>query len=248
MTALDAVQGGAWSRWGATMGRPTAILAVSAHFERAPVTLGATTEVPLVYDFSGFPRPLYQVRYPAPPAPALADRVQALLGASRSPGGVAVRRDPARGHDHGTWVPLRWLYPQADVPVLSLSLPSQEPRRLVAMGRALRPLRDEGVLVLGSGNVTHNLGQLARSPGAATPAWAREFDEWCAAALLRRDLDAFLDWTAKAPAARWAHPSAEHFTPLLVVLGAGVDDAAPPAFPVTGFEAGSISRRAIQFG
>jgi 4,5-DOPA dioxygenase extradiol len=139
------------------------------------------------------------------------------------------------------------MYPGAEVPVLALSLPTQDPARLVALGRALAPLRDEGVLVLGSGNVVHNLRALSRE-GTAPPSWAKEFDEWAAGALASRDVSALVDWRRRAPGAREAHPTAEHWTPVLVALGAGLDGGEPVRFPVAGFEAGSVSRRCVQVG
>jgi 4,5-DOPA dioxygenase extradiol len=241
-TVLDATRGGEWTRWTAAFPRPASILVVSAHWERAPATVGATTAVPLVYDFYGFPREMYALRYPAPGSPGLARRVGECLAPL---GGV--RSDPGRGLDHGAWCPLRWMYRDADVPVLSLSLPTQDPARLVALGRALAPLRDEGVLVLGSGNVVHNLRALGRD-GTPPPAWSKEFDEWTSRTVAARDLDALVDWRRKAPGAREAHPTAEHWTPLLVASGAGVAGGGDVRFPVVGFEAGSVSRRCVQFG
>jgi 4,5-DOPA dioxygenase extradiol len=243
MTALDARKGGAWTRWASSFAKPKAILVVSAHWERAPVTIGATTTVPLVYDMVGFPEELYRVRYPSPGAPKLAARVERLL----APLGP-VRHDAQRGLDHGAWVPLRWMVPDADVPVLPLSLPTADGPSLVAIGKALAPLRDENVLLLASGNLVHNLGRIAPSDTAPTPTWASEFDEWCEGVLRRRDADAMADWLRKAPAPRWAHPTSEHFTPVLVALGAGLDDPSRVSFPISGFEGGSISRRCVQFG
>jgi 4,5-DOPA dioxygenase extradiol len=242
MLAVDAAKGSELSRWTASFPRPRAVLVVSAHWERAPATIGATTPRPLVYDFSGFPDALYRIRYDAPGAPDLADRVEGLL---RPLGDV--RRAPARGLDHGAWVPLRWMYPDADVPVLPLSLPTQDPVRLLALGRALAPLSREGVLVLGSGNVVHNLGRLARD-GAATPRWASDFDAWVEDVVSRRDLDALADYARRAPAPDLAHPTKEHFTPLILTVGAGVDAGGAVRYPVAGFEAGSISRRCVQIG
>jgi 4,5-DOPA dioxygenase extradiol len=242
-TALDATKGGLWTQWSDRMPRPTAVLVVSAHWERAPITIGATESVPLIYDFSGFDRPLYEVRYAPPGAAALADRVEALLRPRN-----AVRRAPDRGLDHGAWVPLKWMYPRADVPVLPLSLPTQEPGALLRMGRELAPLREEGVLLLGSGNVVHNLGELDWAGNSPPPSWAAEFDAWAAEVLSRGDLDALAEYARKAPAARRAHPTREHFVPLLVVAGAGFERGGRATFPVTGFEAGSISRRCVQVG
>ncbi len=228
--------------WARALPRPRAILMLSAHWEERPVTLGATRPVPLVYDFSGFPARFYQQRYAAPGAPELAARVRALLGRHQQ-----VVQEPRRGLDHGAYVPLVAMYPAADVPVLQVSLPSQDPVQLFTLGRALRPLRDEGVLVVGSGFLTHNLRAISWSPEPRTPAWAAEFDAWATEALTRRDVDALLDYENKAPAVRLALPTREHFVPLLVALGAG-EGSAPPRFPITGFWLGSLTRRSVQFG
>jgi 4,5-DOPA dioxygenase extradiol len=165
-------------------------------------------------------------------------------GLLRAEGPVA--RDPERGLDHGAWVPLLWMYRQADAPVLPLSLPTQDPAALLRIGRALAPLRDEGVLILGSGNVVHNLRRLSGRDGAATPAWAAEFDRWVEETLLRRDLDALADYRRRAPGPDLAHPTKEHFVPLLLAAAAGSTTTGPVTFPVTGFEFGSISRRCVQ--
>lgn len=228
--------------WGRAAPRPRAVLVLSAHWERRPVTLGATTSAPLVYDFYGFPARYYAQRYPAPGAPDLAARVRGLL----APLGP-VADDPRRGLDHGAYVPLAAMYPAADVPVLQLSLPGLEPRTLFAMGRALAPLCDEGVLVLGSGFLTHNLAQADPRPGAPSPAWAREFDAWAAEAIARRDVDALVDFERAAPAVHLALPTTEHFAPLLAALGAAADEGRAPSFPITGFWMGSLTRRSVQF-
>jgi 4,5-DOPA dioxygenase extradiol len=157
--------------WAGRMPRPRSILMLSAHWEERPVTLGATTTVPLVYDFYGFPQRYYEQQYPAPGAPELADRVKQLL-APRD----RMVDDRARGLDHGAYVPLVAMYPQADVPVLQTSLPSMDPEELFALGQRLAPLRDEGVLIVGSGFLIHNLRAMDFSPNAQTPAWAADFD------------------------------------------------------------------------
>jgi len=229
--------------WAGALPRPRAILVLSAHWEARPVTLGATRTVPLIYDFFGFPERHYRQTYPAPGAPELAARVRALL----APHGP-VAEAPERGLDHGAYVPLVAMFPAADVPVLQVSLPGLDPGAVLALGRALAPLRDERVLIVGSGFLTHNLGRIAWQPGAATPAWAREFDAWAAGALERRDVDALLDFEAKAPAARIALPTTEHFVPVLATVGAAADDPAPPTFPITGFWLGSLTRRSVQLG
>jgi 4,5-DOPA dioxygenase extradiol len=240
LLALDPELGRPLRELAARLPRPRAILAVSAHWEEAPLTLGATETTGLIYDFSGFPQQLYRVRYPAPGAPWLADRVLALL-ADRAP------RRSQRGLDHGVWTPLVHLYPDADVPVLQLSMPrSDSPVGLFELGHALAPLRDESVLILGSGNITHNLRRLDWQAGAPVPQWAREFDAWVADVLLRRDFSALVDYPRRAPQLARAHPSDEHLRPLLVAAGAGSDGSV--SFPVEGWEYGSLSRRTVLFG
>ncbi len=229
-------------RWAEAMPRPSSILVLSAHWLEAPVTLGATTTVPLVYDFYGFPERYYAVKYPAPGAPDLALRVRALLAAA----GEETRDDPSRGLDHGAYVPLVAMYPAADVPVLQLSLPALEPARLLALGRRLAPLRDEGVLILGSGFLTHNLRLVDFDERAVVPGWAREFDHWVAETLRRRDVDALLDYRARAPGVALALPTHEHFVPVVAAQGAALDAAC--SFPIEGFVWGPLTKRSVQFG
>ena len=228
--------------WAAALPRPTAVLMVSAHWLEGPApTLGATEAgVPLVYDFYGFPERYYRVTYPAPPAPGLAARVAELAGGERGVG-----RQPMRGLDHGAYVPLVAMYPEADVPVLQLSLPALDPGALLALGAALRPLRDESVLVVGSGFMTHGLPFLREFVlDAPPPDWSKDFDQWAAAALDRRDLPA-LSAFRDVPSARYAHPTVEHLVPLFVALGAAEPDA-PMATPIGGFWLG-LSKRSVQF-
>ncbi|PXY32713.1 dioxygenase family protein [Prauserella muralis] len=235
-----------WTRqlaeWSERLPRPTAILIVSAHWEEAPLTLGATTTVPLVYDFWGFPERYYRVTYPAPGAPELAASVRTLLHSTRTP----VHDAPERGLDHGAYVPLAEMFPAADVPVLQVSMPSLDPGELYDLGRKLAPLRDEGVLIVGSGFFTHNLSAMRAVDGVdgAPPTWSAEFDEWGARALDSGDLDAVLDFQRKAPAAQLAHPRTEHFAPLFVSLGAG--DAAPRTV-IDGYWYG-LAKRSVQLG
>ncbi len=226
-------------RWGAALPRPTAILIVSAHWESRPLTIGATTARPLIYDFSGFPEHYYRMTYASPGAPALAERVRGLLRGH----GITFTDAPARGLDHGSYVPLMCMYPDASVPVLQISMPSLDPAELVAMGRALAPLRDEGVLIVGSGFLTHNLRAMR---SGSTPEWAAEFDAWTADVLARRDLDALLDYRARAPGVALAHPTHEHFAPVLVSVGAALDET--PTFPIDGWWFGSFTRRSVQLG
>jgi 4,5-DOPA dioxygenase extradiol len=198
--------------------------------------------VPLVYDFYGFPEKYYRTGYAAPGAPGLAARVRDLLRRT----GIDCADDPERGLDHGAYVPLVAMYPAADVPVLQISMPRLDARELFELGRALAPLRDEGVLVFGSGFLTHNMAYAFR-PGI--PSWAREFDDWAAEALSRLDVDALIDFQKRAPAARTALPTWEHYAPLLVSAGASAEGAARPkvTFPITGFWLeGAFTKRSVQ--
>jgi 4,5-DOPA dioxygenase extradiol len=238
----DAVWVGELAAWAQALPRPQSILMVSAHWERYPTTLGAVRTVPLIYDFFGFPEEYYQVRYAAPGAPGLASRVRELLRGKD----IACADDPGRGLDHGAYVPLVAMYPAADVPVLQISLPRLDPRVLFDLGRALAPLRDEGVLVFGSGFLTHNM-RYAFRPGI--PDWARAFDLWVAEALSRFDTDSLIDFQRRAPAARTALPTWEHYAPVLVAAGAAADERPTPTFPITGFwMAGAFTKRSVQFG
>ena len=227
--------------WSATLPTPRAILVVSAHWESAPLTLGATEPTPLVYDFWGFAPRYYDIRYAAPGAPALADRVEALL-----PDAQTVVRQPRRGLDHGAFVPLTVMYPEAAVPVLQMSLPTLDPASLLALGQRLRPLRDEGVLIMGSGFTTHGLPYLSDyRPEAVAPGWSQDFDAWTQEALASGDVDALVDFRRRAPGMPYAHPTIEHFSPLFVTLGAaGRADAAPDQV-VDGFWMG-LAKRSIQ--
>ena len=231
---------GELNTWAGAMPKPKSILVVSAHWEERPVTIGATTPVPLVYDFSGFPEKYYQQRYASPGAPALAARIRQIMKND----GVAVNDAPERGLDHGAYVPLVAMYPAADIPVLQLSIPGLDPKALVELGRALAPLRDEGVLIFGSGFLTHNM-RYAFRPGI--PAWAREFDAWAADALVRFDVDALKNFHDRAPAADVALPTWEHYAPLLVCAGAAADAKPDVTFPITGFwMEGAFTKRSVQ--
>jgi 4,5-DOPA dioxygenase extradiol len=223
--------------WGQSLPHPTAILVVSAHWESAPLTIGATTIVPLVYDFYGFPNRYYDITYPSPGAPDLADRVRRLM-VDLTP----VAEDPARGLDHGAYVPLLFMYPDADIPVLQISMPSEDPRVLLEIGRRLAPLRDEGVLIMGSGFMTHSFAAFRER---TTPQGIREFDAWSTEALARKDLDTLLDYRRTAPALRYAHPTVDHFVPLFVALGASLESGADVSTAIEGFWLGN-SKRSIE--
>jgi 4,5-DOPA dioxygenase extradiol len=231
-----------WTRqladWSANIPRPASVLMVSAHWESAPLAIGATTTVPLVYDFWGFADRYYRVIYPAPGAPGLADDVRKLLRAAGTP----VQDTPDRGLDHGAYVPLVEMYPAADVPVLQISMPTLDPQQLFEIGRKLAPLRDAGVLIVGSGFFTHNLRALSWD-GAVTSVMS-DFDHWGAETLARGDIDALLDFQHKAPAARLAHPRTEHFAPLFVTLGAA-GDLTGARTVIDGFWMG-LAKRSIQ--
>lgn len=228
---------------GESLPRPRAILVVSAHWER-PVPAITTSPAPAtIHDFLGWPRELYGLRYPAPGAPWLAERVAGLLAEA----GLPLAADPARGLDHGAWVPLRLGWPAADIPVAQLALiRGGDARAHLALGRALAPLRAEGVLVLGSGAAVHNLGTLAPE-GTPPPAWARAFDAWLAEALAAGVHEALCQFPATPPTARAAHPSPEHLMPLFVALGAGGEDGAAVRLHDS-WSYGSLSMAAYAFG
>jgi len=227
--------------WSSALPRPRAILVVSAHWESAPLTLGATEPTPLVYDFWGFDARFYAIQYANPGAPALADQVEALLSDTQT-----VVRQPRRGLDHGAFVPLTVMYPEADVPVLQMSLPTLDPTTLLDLGQRLRPLRDEGVLIMGSGFTTHGLPFLSDyRPEAVAPGWSQEFDHWTREMLASGDVDSLVDFRRRAPGMPYAHPTIEHFSPLFVTLGAaGRPDAAPEQV-VDGFWMG-LAKRSIE--
>lgn len=206
---------------GPSLPRPKALLVVTAHFEAGAPTLTAAPQPPMIYDFGGFPEPLYRMTYPAPGAPALADKAARLLGLA----GFAPRVDPVRGFDHGTWTPLKLMFPDADIPVVQLSVdPRQDARWHYALGQALAPLRDEGVLIIGSGALTHDLRAFFHraAPGGPDPrVYAKAFAAWMVEAVEQGRIDDVLDWRAKAPEALRNHPTPEHILPLFVALGAG---------------------------
>jgi 4,5-DOPA dioxygenase extradiol len=227
--------------WSQTLPKPTAILIVSAHWEAVPLSLSASGS-PLVYDFGGFDPRYFRMTYPTPDASALAARVAAAMPASEP-----VHEHAGRGLDHGAWVPLKIMYPYADVPVLQLSMPAHEPARLLDLGARLRSLRDEGVLVIGSGFMTHGLPFLTREAfaGNVVPAWSAEFDHWAAEALARGDVDTLAAYQDKAPGLPYAHPTVEHYTPLFITLGAAATPAEPVQTAIEGYQFG-LSKRSFQ--
>jgi 4,5-DOPA dioxygenase extradiol len=245
---MNAIEDNQWSQafraLGAQLPRPRAVLCVSAHWYVAGTFVTDNAQPETIHDFGGFPPALHQVQYPAAGAPDLARRISTLLAAhSASP-----RSD--WGLDHGTWSVLVHALPAADVPVLQLSIDGRLPHaRHIEIGKALAPLRDEGVLVLGSGNVVHNLRDAfgnMRSGRTQTPSWAADFDRDVQSALTQRDAQ-HLGGALDGKNGRDAHPSPDHYLPLLYAFGASLPGDAL-SFPIAGFDAGSISMRAVRFG
>jgi 4,5-DOPA dioxygenase extradiol len=233
-------------RVGAAEPRPRAVAVISAHWESgASIAVGAAPRPRTIHDFGGFPRALYDIQYPASGEPALARTIADRLVAAGFPAGL----DPGRGLDHGAWVPLRFLYPNAGVPVVPVSLPElPDVERLYRLGEALAPLRDEGVLLLGSGSLIHNLARIDMRDKARPPdAWARAFDAWMAERIAARDLPALARWREDAPHAAEAAPTSEHLDPLFGILGAArPGDAITPLFE--GFHHGNLGMRSIHIG
>lgn len=231
------------ANWSAGLPKPRAVLIVSAHWESAPLALSATgAATPLVHDFGGFAARYFSMTYATPDASWLAARVAALM-----PDTEPVHVHAGRGLDHGAWVPLKVMEPAADVPVLQLSMPTHDPERLLALGARLRPLRDEGVLIIGSGYMTHGLPFLRRENIALNhvPGWSREFDAWAADALARGAVDELAGYE-RAPGMPYAHPTVEHYTPLFVALGAATDPEASPTTVIDDFQMG-LAKRSLQF-
>lgn len=220
--------------------RPAAILIISAHWESEPITLSnPNANTPLVYDFSGFDHKFYEMTYNSPAATELAAKVAALIPK------VENILQSNRGLDHGAWVPLRVMYPDADIPVLQMSMPTSDPARLMEIGTRLQPLRDEGVLIIGSGFMTHGLPYIRDwRPDSAAPSWSTEFDNWVAEALSRGDIDTLVSYQNLAPGVRYAHPTVEHFTPLFITLGAATEINAAPDTLIDGYFMG-LSKRSI---
>jgi 4,5-DOPA dioxygenase extradiol len=230
---------------GAQLGRPRAILCVSAHWNTSVPTVSAAAQPETIHDFGGFAPELYRMRYPAPGAPWLAERVAELLAGAD----ITAQVSPTRGLDHGAWVPLSLIYPAADIPVTQLSVqPQAGPAAHFNLGRALAPLRREGVLIMATGSATHNLARLG-GDGAPPPAWAAEFDEWLYEQITRGSVAELLNYRQLAPHAALAHPTDEHLLPLFVALGAGTRDEATRGRALhRGWTHGSLSMAAYAFG
>ena len=236
----DPIWSGQLENWATTLEKPKAILIVSAHWESAPLTLGTTTTgTPLIYDFGGFAPKYYQLQYRAPGAPDLAARVKALMN-------EPVTEQPIRGLDHGAYVPLLTMFPEADIPVLQMSIPTFDPEKLFELGKKLAPLREEGVMIIGSGFLTHGLPFIRDwSINATPPGWSAEFDLWAKEVLDRGAIDELMDYKSQAPGMPFAHPTVEHFAPIFITLGtASVADAAPTT-TIEGYWMG-LSKRSFQ--
>lgn len=229
---------------GSELERPRAVLCISAHWWTEGSRVTAEEQPRTIHDFGGFPPELHEVQYPAPGSPELATRVRDLLGGV-VPRGVEL--DTNWGLDHGAWTVLMHLFPQADVPIVQLSLDARlDPAGHLAIGRALRPLRDEGVLILGSGNITHNLADAvarSRQVTAQTPTWARDYEAATVRALTARDEEALLGLWPDGPDAKQAHPHPDHWFPLLYAFEAS-DERDTLSMPIEGFDLGSLSMRA----
>jgi 4,5-DOPA dioxygenase extradiol len=227
--------------WARSLPKPRAILIVSAHWESAPLSISSTQAgTELVYDFGGFAPVYYRMRYDTPPAADLAQLVMSVL-----PDGEELHEHRSRGLDHGAWVPLKVMYPYADVPVLQLSLPTEDPAALLALGRRLRALREEGVLVIGSGFTTHGLPFLtAANLRGEVPSWSSDFDAWTAELLASGDVDGLARFR-DAPGMPYCHPTVEHFVPMFVTFGAASDQAPQARTTIDGYMVG-MSRRSFQ--
>jgi len=235
----DPIWGGELANWSADLPKPKAILIVSAHWESAPLTIGATETVPLIYDFGGFAPKYYNIQYRAPGAPDLATRIKALMGEH-------VAEQPNRGLDHGAYIPLMKMYPGADIPVLQMSIPTQDPEKLFSIGQKLAPLRDEGVLIIGSGFLTHGLPYLKEFRIEATPpGWSVEFDLWAKEVLERGAVDELMNYKALAPGLPYAHPTVEHFAPIFITLGTAMAADSAPKMAIEGYWMG-LSKRSFQ--
>ena len=228
---------------GEKLPKPKAILCISAHWDALQPSLTAAAAPGTIHDFSGFPKELYQLTYPAPGSPALAEHVAGLLEEA----GLPAKLDPDRGFDHGTWNPLLLLYPDAEIPVVQLSLLSRgSTADHVKLGRALAPLRDEGVLIIASGGAVHNLRAVAWDGGPA-PAWAQEFDDWLHDRLIAGEVERLIGYRSEIRSGALSHPSEDHLLPLYVALGAAAETDARAKPLHRSFAHGSLSMAAYEW-
>ena len=243
--AIEPAQAGpVLNRLGRELPRPRAVLVLSPHWITPDVRVTTTAAPQTIHDFGGFPAELYRIQYPAPGAPDVAERALALL----REGDWAASADAARGLDHGAWVPVRHLYPGADVPVLQVSMPrSLTPQDAVRLGRTLAPLADEGVLLVGSGSITHNLYEFRQEVGAEGARYAYEFVDWARQAVTQHDERALVEYLRDAPHAQRAHPTPDHYLPLPFAFGAAAPDA-PVQVIDGGMTYGTLAMDAYLFG
>ena len=220
--------------------KPKAILVISAHWESAPLTIGSTSGLtPLIYDFGGFAPKYYKLQYRAPGAPELAARIKSIMNEN-------VAEQPNRGLDHGAYIPLLKMFPHADIPVLQISIPTQDPEKLFKIGQLLAPLREEGILIIGSGFLTHGLRYLRDfSIEATPPGWSVEFDAWAEDVMNRGAIDELMNFKALAPGMPYAHPTVEHFAPIFITLGAVTKPEVAPITTIDGYWMG-LSKRSFQ--
>ena len=231
----------AWRELGATLPRPRAILAISAHWFTSGTLVTANKQPQTIHDFYGFPPELYECQYPAPGAPQLAQQIQQHLHP------LDVHLSDDWGLDHGTWSLLLKMYPEADIPVVQLSIDANRPAEFhYQLGRQLRPLRDQGVLILGSGNVVHNLGEIRWGQDTPPYPWSERFNHWIRAALERGDYNSVIHYEHASDDAKLSVPTVEHFLPLLYIIGAS-GEADSVSFPTDGIELGSISMLSALF-
>ena len=232
-------------RLGGELPPPSAAVVLSAHHDTPGTEVTGAPHPETIHDFGGFPRELYALRYPAPGHAQIAERCVGLLAAA----GIAARIDRVRGLDHGAWIPLKLMYPAAGVPVVQVSIDSaRDPEHHWAMGRALRPLRDAGALLLASGGATHNLGLYFRAAEAESPPiWVSEFNEWVAAAVQERRFDDLKRYREEAPYAVQNHPSPEHFLPIFAAAGSSFDEE-PGVRIHHSYDRGLLSLDAYAFG
>jgi len=236
----DPIWSGELAEWSEKLEKPKAILIVSAHWESAPLTLSSTeNDTPLIYDFGGFAPKYYNIQYRSPGAPELAARIKAIMD-------EPVTEQPRRGLDHGAYIPLMKMYPDANIPVLQMSIPTHDPEKLFAIGQKLAPLRDEGVMIIGSGFLTHGLPYLKEFRIDATPpGWSVEFDLWAKEVLDRGAIDELMNYKSLAPGLPYAHPTVEHFAPIFITLGASSNPDDAPATAIDGYWMG-LSKRSFQ--
>lgn len=241
--ALDRERGAELAAWMQSLPRPRGILVISAQWQEVlPTRASTASRLEMMHDYhaKSFPKELASLRYEPPGAPELAADLHAL---------TSIARAPERGLDHGAWTPLVHMYPDADIPVLQLSLVvGASSRKLYGLGRRIGPLAERGYLLMGSGAITHSHTEIEKDPNAPVADWAREFDGWVANMLADSEMEDLLAWRAMAPHARRAHPTPEHLDPLFVIAGAASLYDHAVGFPIRGFEHGSVSRRCIQFG